>query len=55
MIITIDNYKTIDTAPAVLAYVLECLERGDSLVVSNELKGEYVCTCNLGVVQRLIK
>lgn len=55
MILTIENHKTIDTNPHVLAYVLFCLERGDSLVVSNEQKGEYVCTCNLGVVQRIIK
>lgn len=59
MNITLENYKQIDTNPHVLFLVLFCLERGDTLAISetNEVLpySEYVCTCNMGVVQRMVQ
>lgn len=55
MILTNNNYKTISNNIHVQELVARLLKKGDKLVASNLPKGQYVCSCDIGTVQRIKK
>lgn len=55
--LTLENYTKVSTNKDVLAYIKGKLEYGQKLVISLENlpvpNGEYVCSSDLGMVQRI--
>lgn len=54
MILTTENYKTISKNTHVLALVFRLLSEGETLVATDAPKGQYVCSCDVGTVQRVV-
>lgn len=53
MILSEENYTEISSNENILALVIRLIKRGEKLIASNYPKGQYVCSCDLGTVQRL--